>query len=409
MSAITLYYTNFVEEEAVKKQLAAATGWSLVCDAKIIEEAATRSGIEPRRLEQAAFGPPSIFNQFTHESERAFAWLKSVVAGVLGDDNVIICGFSALLVPRISHVLRVGIFDGRPGRIQRALAAGLSEKSAERLVKQRDKGAVKLAKLLGRDPAGEEFDIRLAAAEREPAAMVQLVLEHYRRPELLATDESRRAVEDFRIAADAELALLLKGYSPAVICEHGRLTLKVNRASFNFNRLADILRGIASRVDGVTDVEVLASADANVSIIRDQDFVPPPKVLLVDDEMEFVQTLSERLVTRNYGSCPVFDGEQAISCLEHETPDVMVLDLKMPGMQGTDVLAKVKEARPEVEIIILTGHGSEEDRTTCMNLGAFAWLHKPVQIDELTKVIDEAYKKVAAAKLARAQTAAAQK
>jgi len=123
--------------------------------------------------------------------------------------------------------------------------------------------------------------------------------------------------------------------------------------------------------------------------------------LLVDDEQEFVQTLSDRLNTRNYGSYPVFDGEQAMELLESETPDVMVLDLKMPGMQGVDVLRQTKKAKPEIEVIILTGHGSEEDRKVCLDLGAYAYLQKPVDIAELTKLIDTAHEKVAKAKVCR--------
>ncbi len=122
-------------------------------------------------------------------------------------------------------------------------------------------------------------------------------------------------------------------------------------------------------------------------------------MLLVDDEKEFVQTLSERLITRQYGSHPVFDGQQALDCLETETPDVMVLDLKMPGMEGVEVLKKVKKAHPGIEVIILTGHGSDSDRATCMEEGAFAWLRKPVDIKELTAVIDNAYAQVAAKRL----------
>ncbi len=72
----------------------------------------------------------------------------------------------------------------------------------------------------------------------------------------------------------------------------------------------------------------------------------------------------------------------------------MVLDLKMPGLDGIEVLRRVKKSRPEVEVIILTGHGSEQDRETCMNLGAFAYMHKPVNIEVLSAKLKEANKKV---------------
>ena len=72
----------------------------------------------------------------------------------------------------------------------------------------------------------------------------------------------------------------------------------------------------------------------------------------------------------------------------------MILDLKMPGIDGMEVLRKVKKERPHVEVIILTGHGSEKDRALAMELGAFAYLEKPVNIDVLTKTMKEAYSKI---------------
>jgi DNA-binding response OmpR family regulator len=68
----------------------------------------------------------------------------------------------------------------------------------------------------------------------------------------------------------------------------------------------------------------------------------------------------------------------------------MILDLKMPGIDGIEVLKRVKQTRPAIEVIILTGHGSEEDRKTCLELGAFAYLQKPVDIELLTATLKKA-------------------
>ena len=107
-------------------------------------------------------------------------------------------------------------------------------------------------------------------------------------------------------------------------------------------------------------------------VYRRADFKLPSKVLLVDDEREFVQTLSERLLLREIGSAVVYDGEQALKLVSEDEPEVMVLDLKMPGIDGVEVLKRTKRDHPEVEVIILTGHGSDRDRQQCMELGAFA-------------------------------------
>ncbi len=114
------------------------------------------------------------------------------------------------------------------------------------------------------------------------------------------------------------------------------------------------------------------------------------KLLLVDDEREFVHTLSERLLMREIGSSVVYDGEQALAFVEDDEPDVMVLDLKMPGIDGLEVLRRVKAAHPQVQVIILTGHGSKEDERNCMDAGAFAYLQKPVDISVLIRLLEQA-------------------
>ncbi|MBW2199619.1 MAG: response regulator [Deltaproteobacteria bacterium] len=117
------------------------------------------------------------------------------------------------------------------------------------------------------------------------------------------------------------------------------------------------------------------------------------KVLLVDDEKEFVQTLSERMEMRDLGSDVALNGEEALKKIDEDVPDVMVLDLKMPGIDGMEVLRKTRNAYPNVQIIMLTGHGSKKDKKEARRLGAFEYLQKPVPIDILVNKIKLAYKK----------------
>lgn len=107
------------------------------------------------------------------------------------------------------------------------------------------------------------------------------------------------------------------------------------------------------------------------------------KVLLVDDEEDYVRTMAERMEMREVGSDVALNGEQALAMLEGELPDVMVLDLKMPGMGGLEVLEKVKKSHPNVQVIILTGHGSDAEEVEARRLGAFDYLKKPVDINDL--------------------------
>ncbi len=115
---------------------------------------------------------------------------------------------------------------------------------------------------------------------------------------------------------------------------------------------------------------------------------------MVDDEREFIQTLSERLVSRNVGSYAVYDGQQALDFIHDDNPDVMILDLKMPGIDGIEVLKQTKKINPRIEVIILTGHGTIDDEKACMELGAFAYLRKPADIEKLSATINDAYHKI---------------
>jgi DNA-binding response OmpR family regulator len=115
------------------------------------------------------------------------------------------------------------------------------------------------------------------------------------------------------------------------------------------------------------------------------------KVLLVDDEKEFVKSLSERMQMRDVQSKVAYDGKEAIETMNEDLPDVMVLDLKMPGMDGMELLRRTKKAFPGVQIVMLTGHGSEKDEQEARRLGAYEYLQKPVSITDLMKTVREAY------------------
>ena len=116
-------------------------------------------------------------------------------------------------------------------------------------------------------------------------------------------------------------------------------------------------------------------------------------VLLVDDETEFLETLVKRLRKRNLEVRGAGSGEEALKCLEAEPIDVVVLDVKMPGMDGIDTLREIKNRHPLVEVIMLTGHASMEVAIQGMELGAFDYLMKPMNIDELLYKLQDAYKK----------------
>jgi len=115
------------------------------------------------------------------------------------------------------------------------------------------------------------------------------------------------------------------------------------------------------------------------------------KVLVVDDEVAFANTLAQRLKMRDLKATTAYDGDEALSKVKEEEPDVMVLDLKMPGKHGMEVLQEIKKAYPHIQVIVLTGHGTEKDEEDAKRLGGFDFLNKPADIDHLEHKIRKAF------------------
>jgi len=118
-----------------------------------------------------------------------------------------------------------------------------------------------------------------------------------------------------------------------------------------------------------------------------------PSVLLVDDEVAFVETLVKRLKKRNVRVSAAHSGYEALEKLSASGPtktDVVILDVKMPGMDGLETLARIKEEHPLIEVIMLTGHATVESAIDGMKKGAFDYLMKPCEVDDLLKKLNEA-------------------
>jgi len=117
------------------------------------------------------------------------------------------------------------------------------------------------------------------------------------------------------------------------------------------------------------------------------------KVLLVDDEVEFLETLVKRMKKRDLDVEGLNSSREALDRMDREPCDVLVLDVKMPGMDGIDTLREIKKRHPLVEVIMLTGHADVEVAIQGMELGAFDYLMKPMDIDDLLYKIQDAFKK----------------
>ena len=118
------------------------------------------------------------------------------------------------------------------------------------------------------------------------------------------------------------------------------------------------------------------------------------RVLLVDDEEEFVSALSERLMLRGIEVESALNGEEALASLVEKEFEVVILDVMMPGLGGLEVLRQIKSTHPNTQVILLTGHGSTREGIEGMRLGAFDYLIKPVDIEEMLAKMKEAASKV---------------
>jgi DNA-binding NtrC family response regulator len=117
------------------------------------------------------------------------------------------------------------------------------------------------------------------------------------------------------------------------------------------------------------------------------------RVLVVDDEADFLETIVMRLRRRKIDALGVDGGKKALELVENERFDVVVLDVLMPGMDGIETLKLLKKKDPFIEVIILTGHGSVESGLQGMQFGAFDYIMKPADLDELLEKIQQAYER----------------
>ena len=116
-------------------------------------------------------------------------------------------------------------------------------------------------------------------------------------------------------------------------------------------------------------------------------------LLFVDDEVEFLNSMTKRLEVRGFNVIAVDRGEKAIEAAKDQPVDIVLLDLKMPGLGGEETLKVLKEEHEWMEVVILTGHGSVDSAVEMTKSGAYQYLQKPCELDQLLEVLKDAYKK----------------
>ena len=116
------------------------------------------------------------------------------------------------------------------------------------------------------------------------------------------------------------------------------------------------------------------------------------KLLIVDDEVSFLNSIARRLELRDFRVAKAVNGSEALEIAQKDKFDLALIDLKMPGMNGRELLGILKKEHKHLEVIILTGHGSLESAVECTKLGAFSYLPKPYELERLIDLLKEAYK-----------------
>lgn len=404
MAMITIFSGTYCHSEQVAQTVAEELGYERI-EEKLLEETSKRFTMSKEKLIRTMTSPPAFWNNFTHEREKNIACLKVVLADLLIEDGKLIHGYAGHLIPSdISHVLGVCIIANFLYRARQAMqATGKTEKEAAKVIRKDDEERLQWTQYLFEKPPYEEslYDLVVPMQDSSVEDAANLICGTAKSDSLKTTALAQLALSDFRLAAQVNLALAKANHDVDVTAKHGQVIISMKRHVMRMKQYQEELKRIALKISGVSGAKVKLGPKYHAPAINPMANVElPPKILLVDDEKEFVQTLSERLKKRDLESAVVSDGEQALELVEKDQPDVMVLDLMMPGIGGIEVLRRLKRTHPNIEVIILTGHGSEHEEQLAAELGAFAYLKKPVNIELLAQVMRDAYRKVNEAKAA---------
>ncbi|OPZ16115.1 MAG: Sporulation initiation phosphotransferase F [candidate division BRC1 bacterium ADurb.BinA364] len=398
MPFVTIFGAMYCEAGEVARRAAEALGCPLA-PGDPIAEAAETYGASEKRIRQALRPDASLVGAMPLKLRANLVYLQAVLARRVEEGAAVHLGFGGHLIPRsISHVLRVCLVANLEYRLKRAAEIdGLAEKQARRAIHADDEERARFVQHLhGLGPWDESlYDIVAPMHERGVEETVELIAESARARVLAATAASRQAAADFRAASELAADLCRRGYDVDVEFSEGRASISLRKFTFLLERAKEKIEEAAREFPNVQQVEVGVGPEFYAaSSPYARDVALPPRLLLVDDERDFALTLSERLLLRDLESAVVYDGEQALRRVRDEEPDVIVLDLKMPGIDGMSVLESLKQSHPRIEVIILTGHGSPEDEEEARRLGAFAFLRKPIDIEELTGAVRSAYEKI---------------
>ncbi|MCA1743652.1 MAG: response regulator, partial [Desulfovibrionales bacterium] len=396
MPIITVFSVPYCNEEKVVKNLSEKMGLELVTDKQIISTASSTYGIPEDKFYKALFDKRSVFNAFTRDKERCVACYKAALASIFLKQDLVFQGFGGFLVPKsLTHVLKVCLMAEMDYRLEIASKQhSLSIEGLKKLIAQEDSSRYRWTEYVVHQGPWESslYDILISMEKISVEEAVELARNFAKKAVTLPTRDSIQAAEDFAFNADIEAELALKGWFVRAKIKDDKLFVRLDKNIMRPERLEDELASILSNVAENMDFEIHSGPDMfQTDVYRPYDSETPAKVLLVDNEKRFAKSLSERLQMQEMGTAAVYNGEEALELIDEDEPEVVILDLKLPGIDGVEVLHYIKRNHPDLPVIILSGGGQEKEFETCTRMGAFACLRKPVEIKDLTETIRQAH------------------
>ncbi|MEF2231084.1 MAG: cytidylate kinase family protein [Pseudodesulfovibrio sp.] len=495
MTAICIFNGVFCEVDSVVSDILDISGFRPVSDQDIVGDAARLSGLDASIFVGLFRDEPRDGAVSSLDHERLVCWLRLAVAErISGGENLVIYGYSALLVPReVENILHVCLVSDLPDRLRAAAReSGYTEDAARECIRRDDLSRADWAATIAdaTDPwARELYDLVIPVGSLGVGQSAFLIVKQLAKAVLQDSDTARRAMGDFLLAArtyaalsenwhglsvyaregvlsvrlsshaavlkslgrhlcrfvsgmsgvkgvemgvgrgysqgdiytragrrsaatsgagqgqgktelagcsvghpaDYELAgrveaaLSLQGYPVSVFAKDGAVSLTVNDHKGMLQVVARVLCRSLADMDGVSNVEVGVGTGYHQPALYDKVRRETARRRIADEGRQFVLSRSLRLQAP-VRSFAVYD-ENAWSPEREKEVEVLVLNVNMPGLNDIEVLRRIKRERPDMDVLILADRESEADRAACLDLGAFAYLPKPVNIGIFSRTI----------------------
>ncbi|MBU0519543.1 response regulator [bacterium] len=400
MPVVTLFSCSHCAAEKVADGVAEALQLTRL-EAVLYQQAAERYRVSGDKLRNAVHGPVSQLPTWPADRTKYAAYLRATLIELVKQDNAFYFGFGGHLLPRrLRHFLHICLVSSPEERTAAAVEQdGISIDRAGRRIRRADEERSNWTTFLhGKAPYDDtlyHWMIPLHATPVEDA--VEIISRLARKEEFQTTPESQKALDNALLEARARVALIEKGKMGVALSASGsEIYISGSQGEelpeLDLRQIEEILLSLPG-IENVSTLDRVTGTEVPLAPVSKGLMALPKKIMLVDDEKEFAETLAERLLTRNIESIIAHDGEEALKKLNEELPGIMILDIRMPGMDGLDVLRHVKAAHPDLEVIMLTGHGSKKEESLARQLGAYAYLNKPIKIDILVQTMQEATQK----------------